>query len=300
MAQELDALQKLRQEAGLDDQEIYNPKPQDDSEEIEEEIEEEEEDDDDYNNQDDDDEDDDDQDEKKSSQQKSKGVPYKQFNKLRQTLRETNRKLQEISNRDNKPVITSKEDDNEDLIMNTAKEMMPSGATEEQIKSTAFQLKKILELNSKQYEKALESFKSELAEIKDKDVFGNEWRPFENSLKKEYPNATKQQIDEAQEIMDKLAHSENFADKELDYVFWKNKDIFSKILVQRKSKTFESRQHNVPREEDNDNDDEEDNKPPRLMEPAKLEKLHQKMMREAAEEDQRTGWKIKKDGRTII
>lgn len=78
-------------------------------------------------------------------------------------------------------------------------------------------------------------------DIKEQEqIFNDEWKTTLPVIKKEYPNATDEQIDKAQTLMDELAFSEKYQNVDLDYVFHKEKESFEKILFSPKVKGMES------------------------------------------------------------
>lgn len=72
--------------------------------------------------------------------------------------------------------------------------------------------------------------------------FDNEWGKLSDSLKKQYPNASQAQLDEAKKQMKEVAHTEQFHKFPLDYVLFKNQKDFDTILHTLPGKTLESGQ----------------------------------------------------------
>lgn len=265
-----------------DDEVIDNPEEKDQLEGEDDEIDEEEEEDDNNPN----------------PNSKSKGIPSKVFNEIRKQNREKDDEIrtlkEQLAARDE--AKTSEID--EEAITAAAKEMLPDDATEEQINSTKFQLKKIMELASKNAPKADEryaSLEAKVAAMEDEKVFNKEWNQFEKDLRKQYPHANPKQIEEARAAMDELAHAEQFADKEFDYVHYKNKDIFDEILAKKQTKTFESRDTYDAREDD-DSDDVPNNVPASKLGIDKVLKRVERMKKLADNQDNETGWNINDDG----
>ena len=97
----------------------------------------------------------------------------------------------------------------------------------------------------------------EVLDAVDEHRFNREWRSFSRELLGQYRNASPQQMELARDAMDELAHAPQFSDKEFDYVYFKNRDIFNEIFARRITKSFESRDENRfeynDREESNGN-----------------------------------------------
>ena len=85
--------------------------------------------------------------------------------------------------------------------------------------------------------------------------------------------------------MDELSHAPQFADKEFDYIVYKNQQIFDEIFVNRRTKTFESRD-NYSHKEDNGEEEQDENPTNNAL------KLRDKMRKEAKKKDDESGWKI--------
>lgn len=188
------------------------------------------------------------------SEHPTKGIPPKEFNKVRSRVRELeeeNRILKEQKALDesSKPPVSEEE------LEQAAKELSKPNATAEEVNATKLSMKKILDLAwkgakmSDEDKERLSTLTGKLSELEDKETFSNEWEKFEVSLEKEFPRASSSQIREARKAMDELAHAPQFADKEFDYVYFKNKDIFDEILSPIRKKTFESHETYSPREE---------------------------------------------------
>lgn len=292
MPKPYDPLQQELIDAGLKTLADFEPE----SDEEEEDEESETEDDSEENNKlDESDEEDEESDDEETH--KSKGIPSKVFNKTRSELREANAKLADLQAQLDAREAAKSSVIDEEAITAAAKEMLPEDATDEQIKATEFQLKKIMELASKNAPKADDryaSLEAKVAAMEDEKVFNKEWNGFEKELRKQYPHASPKQIDEARAAMDELAHAEQFADKEFDYVHYKNKDIFDEILAKKQTKTFESRDQFVGRE---DEDDEvPNNVPASKLGIDKVLKRVERMKKQMAAQDDESGWNIEQDG----
>ena len=84
--------------------------------------------------------------------------------------------------------------------------------------------------------------KIEERQKEDEDVskFNKEWDSFVPWLKKKFPNAGDDELGEAKNAMDDLAHSKKYhLIPELDYIFFKNRNKFQTILTLLKGKSGE-------------------------------------------------------------
>jgi hypothetical protein len=247
---------------------VKNGEKDSDSEEEEEDIEDEndadsedeedEDSDDDEENEDEDEneDDEDDEDEEESRSHKKKGVPYKVHNQLRSDLRKAIAKIDELTNAGSKKV----EDVPDDLtkrVEDLAKEIgveNPDG------------LKKIMNLMNEVVEGKSKNFEQKLRELEEKfgkiekdapieDGFEKEWRKFEkNIFSKDYPDASDEEIEEAQKLMQELSHTPGVGGRPykdengrevldpypLDYVLFKNKDKFADIMGGKKTYGLET------------------------------------------------------------
>ena len=73
-----------------------------------------------------------------------------------------------------------------------------------------------------------------------KEIFDTEWTSVIPVLKAQFPNATDEQLAQAKKEMDALSHTEKYSKTELDYIVFKEKAKFEKVLFSPKQKTFES------------------------------------------------------------
>lgn len=77
-------------------------------------------------------------------------------------------------------------------------------------------------------------------------AFQKEWEEFLPDLQKQFPNASKEQLQAAANLMDDLSHTEKYGwtDKHapytLDYILFKEQEAFKKVLFRPKVKTFEA------------------------------------------------------------
>lgn len=76
--------------------------------------------------------------------------------------------------------------------------------------------------------KDLDDLKKQNLAQKEAAHFMGEWDGL--NIRKQYPNASKSALKEAQELMDKMAHSKEHHTHDLDYILFKNKAKFETIL----------------------------------------------------------------------
>lgn len=91
------------------------------------------------------------------------------------------------------------------------------------------------------------------AQILEKSRFEEEFKSVVPSIKELFPTSSEQEIEAIKEKIDELSHTEDFHDKELDYVIFKNKTELSK-LVSPKKRGLESKNRQDVREESFDFD----------------------------------------------
>lgn len=92
----------------------------------------------------------------------------------------------------------------------------------------------------------ISTMKTKLAEFEDSKRFDSDWRGFASDFVKQYPNATYAQLEKAKEAMDILSHhEEKYLDKEMDYIAFREKEVFDEIFAQPVKKGFESRSQNA-------------------------------------------------------
>lgn len=203
-----------------------------------------------------DEDDEEDEDDSKKNQRREKKIPVKVHNELRKSLREANKKLADALE-DNKKLADKLPDDFDERVAALAKELEiqdPEG-----LKKIAKLVKEASMGEVSKLEAKLSALEQKFTESKNNapiaDEFEKEWKTFEKSFfSKEFPNATSEQIEKAQELMKKLSHTPNVGGKvykdkdgremldpyELDYIFFKNKDKFSELTTEKKRKSMET------------------------------------------------------------
>ena len=184
-------------------------------------------------------------------------------------------------------------------IKAAALELAGEDATPEVLAATERQIRVLSKLYAKPQtaasEEELQSIKEKLAVTEYEKVFNNDWREFESStLLKEFKGASKEQIEEAQAAMDELAHAPQFADKEFDYIYFKNKEIFQEIFKSRPSRTFESRDNYLEDREDKpDLEEKYKGRAAKDIPIRDLEKMDREMDEQARVQDEEDGWHVK-------
>lgn len=93
----------------------------------------------------------------------------------------------------------------------------------------------------------LQSLQLEKAAQKEAEYFNTEWSPLEASLKVRFPNASPEQLKQAREKVNELAHTEKFIDKDLDYVLYKNNADVETLLGEATPPVVETDPTKVPR-----------------------------------------------------
>lgn len=255
----------------LEDDEVEDES--DDEEEDSEDDEQEEDEDDSENEDDEDDEDEEDEEDDESQSHKKKGIPYKLHNEVRAELRAANQKIQELLDKDSKKV-EDVPDDFSKRVDELAKEIgveNPDG-----LKKIMALVEQIVKGKSSDTEKKLADLEEKYGKIIKsapiEDHFDKEWKTFSKSFSKEFPDASDEEIEAAQELMNELSHTPNIGGKvykdadgrklldpyELDYIFFKNKDKFSEITSGKKIRGME---RNRSQGIDKRKEDKDDSKP---------------------------------------
>lgn len=95
--------------------------------------------------------------------------------------------------------------------------------------------------------------------------FSREWDSFKPILEKEFPAASKEEIEKAQKLMDKLSHTDGIGGRKfkaddgneqldpypLDYILFKNRDKFEEVMTAKRKKGLESgRSQGITRQSD--------------------------------------------------
>lgn len=88
--------------------------------------------------------------------------------------------------------------------------------------------------------KTLADFESAKFDMEQKDIFETEWKNALPELKRQYPNATDEQLEKAKTQLDELSHSEKYHEMDMDYILFKETESLGKTLFSPKKATFES------------------------------------------------------------
>lgn len=211
-----------------------------------------------------------------------------QWEEERATLLEKSSKYDEIESAKTK----------EERIKAAAIKLAGAEATPEVLAATENQIRVLEEVFAKPEtaasNKELQEAKDKLAATEDEKVFNSEWKEFAGTtLKNEFKGASEEQLEAAQEAMDELAHAPQFSDKEFDYVYFKNRDIFQEIFKTKPSRTFESK--DIYHEEGEDKPDLEEKykgKAAKDIPIRDLEKMDREMTEQARRQDEDSGWNV--------
>ena len=76
----------------------------------------------------------------------------------------------------------------------------------------------------------LEEIEKGKRELEEDTHFTEEWNDVLPSLKKQYPNATEEMLEEAKDVMDELSHTKKHHKHDMDYILFKNPKKFKDIL----------------------------------------------------------------------
>lgn len=145
------------------------------------------------------------------------------------------------------------------------------------------QLKEIVKLSRKSFDGELKDMKDKLSKYEQREqvdavaeqeeIFNSEWDELSPSLKDQFPNASKEQNEKAYDLMDELSHSEKYQNFDLDYILFKEKAQFDRVLFSPRKKGFESSstpEHQV--DEDDSDMFENTSKPMTFKDIEKMEK----------------------------
>ena len=88
-----------------------------------------------------------------------------------------------------------------------------------------------------------QDWKSENSKAISESSFNKEFKENVSSVKKMFPNVTDSELSEIKKATDKLAHTEDWADKDLDYIIFKNQGSLGK-LISPKKRGMESNEKN--------------------------------------------------------
>lgn len=250
--------EKNEGEESDDELESEDVEEEDTEEEDEEESDEEdsEEEEDDSEDEEDNEDDEEEETEEEDQSHKKKGISFKQFNKLRSDLRTANAEIAKLKEGEKEEVP----EDFSQRIEEISKEIGVENP--EGLKKIMAFVQEVVENNSKKSKAEMEK---KLTELEDKygkiaenapiqDEFGKEWKTFnKGTFAKDFPNATDEELEAAQELMNKMSHTPNVGGKvyeqdgkklldpyPLDYIYFKNKDKFAELVTGKKSRGLES------------------------------------------------------------
>ncbi len=276
------------------------PEPEEDAEEEESEDE-----------GDEDEEDEDEQKEEKSSSKRPKNTdPMKAmfglFKDLRKEMRE---ELKDI-----RSSLTPKEreatEEAEDTLDKTLKQLEEEGFETGPLKKFGDALVEKITKNLKTQGLSLNDLPEELRdalknlsklsekdkkvemETADAELFTGKWNDFLPTLSKQYPNATKEMMSEARDLMDEISHSaaggivneksQTITPYDFEYILYKNRTKFDTLLKVAKShKSGETESKTVKTEEEYETpeDDSDIDLDPENMDPTKMKKWEERKLK---------------------
>lgn len=217
---------------------------------------------------DEEDEEDSEEEEDESSSQSKKGIPFKAHNKLRKELGNTKRLLDEALARE-KSLEAKLPDDFQERIDALSKEI---GVEDPESLKKIINLVKdvVVDKNVKGLEEKISKLEKAVEEKKASSVvdeFPQEWESFEDTFKREYPNATTEQIKTARQTMRELAGSKKTGGKvyihpdtgeqaldpyPLGYILFENRSIFDELVTGKKKHGMENQRGRNIRSESNE------------------------------------------------
>jgi len=252
------------EEEDIDEEEVDEEPDEEEDEDSEDEEEDEE--------KDEDEDEEEEEDEEEGQSHKKKGISFKQFNQLRSDLREANRKLEEITKSGGK-----KADEIPDDFAKRTEALAKEIGVEnpEGLKKIMALMKEVSDGKTKGLEEKLAKLEEKLSEKEEnapiKDDFQTEWKPVDKSLRKEFPDASDEEITEARKLMYRLSHTPNIGGKvmtdkttgkeildpyPLDFILYKNRSRFENIFGGEKTKGMETSRtqgRGNKKEEENEN-----------------------------------------------
>lgn len=109
------------------------------------------------------------------------------------------------------------------------------GASPEGIaKLTDFLTKSLVKPDGQQISKedldALKNFRQSKAQQEAQVQFAGEWNAFEPALKTEFPHVNAEDLAVVKKEVDRLAHTTQYHDKEIDYIYFKEKQKLAKLI----------------------------------------------------------------------
>lgn len=149
----------------------------------------------------------------------------KKWETTEQALEAANARIAELES-GNRPAGAQKKD-KEAIIKNFAERY----AMEEEDVKELLSLQEAGESIPPELVETMQVMQREKAEREEAEYFNKEWSPIENKLRAKYPGATPDQLKQARDTIDKLAHTEAFIDKELGYVVYEHDTDIAKIFT---------------------------------------------------------------------
>lgn len=82
--------------------------------------------------------------------------------------------------------------------------------------------------------KEFKEWKAQNSELMEKQMFEDEYRASLPTLKEMLPNASDEEMQKVKDTLDKLSHSKEFHDKDLEYIAWKHRSELSALISPKK------------------------------------------------------------------
>lgn len=179
-----------------------------------------------------------------------KDFDYKEYKDFKKDLQEKlqadfDRKIEEIRTemakaKPDEATITNLEDDIQKLAEET--ELDP-----EKVKRIVEVSRKGLETLTREDKALLEEYKQdkvrmaeEASEREQQEIDRLEWEAMLPTIKKEFPNASEDQLAKAKAQLTDLSHDEKYHQTDIDYVYFKEREAIGKTLFSPRQATFES------------------------------------------------------------
>lgn len=130
--------------------------------------------------------------------------------------------------------------------------------------------------------KLLDELSAEREKSQESQQFDEEFQAYVPELKKQYPNASDAMLEEAKQELDKLAHSKQHAEHDLDYIVFKNKERFDTILTAAPGSRSAEQGRRYGSEPSFEQTDSEENLPdiedltPEIMEHREQQSMHER------------------------
>lgn len=201
---------------------------------------------DDESDEDSDEEDADDEDEDDSDD--SQHVSHSDIKELKRSYKEIIKDLKTklsdaTSGKDKTDATDEAAEDVEKLVLDEAKKLNVNPEVLKSIlalanKSVAGKLTRLDKLEQFFEKQSTQQFQTE-----QENIFNSEWGKALPELKKSFPNASEDQVKAARDLADTLAHSKKYHRYDMDYIVFREKAQFDKILFSPRNRSFDEGEH---------------------------------------------------------